>query len=69
MKKIECPICGKVFETERHNKKYCCLSCQAAGKKLQRMKWDDNHKGYSANYMRTYRKREKNGDLHVEPIK
>lgn len=60
-KEIKCSICGTVFVTSNGNKKYCSLSCQAAGRKLQRMKWDDKHKEYAAAYMREYRKKEKDG--------
>jgi hypothetical protein len=55
MIKTTCYICGAVFETARANRKYCSLSCQAAGKKLQRMKWEQKNPQYFADRMRKRR--------------
>ena len=47
-KLIKCPICGREFETNRPNKKYCCFSCKEAGRRLKRLQWEDKNPGYSA---------------------
>ena len=57
LKKVTCPICGAVFETNRPNKKYCSFSCKEAGAKLRRMKWTDNNPNYNRDYMKQYRKK------------
>lgn len=54
-----CPICGRDFETNRPNKRYCCYSCKEAGRILQRMKWQENNPDYSKNYMQKYRQKER----------
>lgn len=59
IKSVQCAICGRTFETRKPNKKYCSFSCKEAGRKLQRMKWEDNHPGYNTDYMREYRKTHK----------
>ena len=60
-KAVICPICGAQFVTERPNKKYCSFSCKEAGRKLRRMKWNDENPNYNKNYMKQYRKAVKNG--------
>jgi endogenous inhibitor of DNA gyrase (YacG/DUF329 family) len=55
-KTVTCPICGKQFETNRPNKKYCSFTCKEAGRQLRRMKWAADNPNYSAEYMRKYRK-------------
>ena len=62
-KVVTCPICGAQFETSRPNKKYCSFSCREAGRKLQRMKWDEANPHYSTDYMKKYRTAQKDGKL------
>ena len=50
-----CAVCGKEFTTERPNKKYCGMFCQASGRKLKRIMWEDRHAHYMTEYMREYR--------------
>lgn len=59
MKNVICPMCGRQFETNKPNKKYCSFSCREAGRKLQRMKWDAQNPDYNAEYMRGYRAAQK----------
>lgn len=59
LKKVTCPICGAVFETNRPNKKYCSFSCKEAGAKLRRMKWEDSNPDYNKDYMKQYRKKDR----------
>lgn len=54
-KVVKCVICGRQFETARPNKKYCSFSCREAGRKLQRLKWEDEHPNYITKYMQKYR--------------
>lgn len=54
-KEIECPICGRIFETKKPNKKYCSFSCREAGRKLKRLQWEDENPTYNAEYMKEYR--------------
>lgn len=56
MKQKTCPICGKHFSTSRPNKKYCSFTCKAAGHIVMRMKWEEAHPNYHAEYMRQKRK-------------
>lgn len=58
-KLVKCAICGKEFITNRPNKKYCGLSCSAAGVRLKRMNWEDRNPLYMTEYMRTYRRKDK----------
>lgn len=55
MKTVKCAICGREFETNRPNKKFCSFTCKEAGAKLRQMKWKDNNSNYSTEYMRKYR--------------
>lgn len=57
IKIVTCPICGAEFETARPNKKYCSFSCKEAGRRLQRMKWEEQNPNYGAEYMKKYRSR------------
>ncbi|MBQ4467072.1 MAG: hypothetical protein II918_02520 [Firmicutes bacterium] len=56
-REIECPICGRVFETTKPNKRYCSFICREAGRNLKRLQWEDSHPGYNAEYAKEYRKR------------
>ena len=60
-KKVQCPICGRQFETSRPNKKYCSFSCKDAGRQLQRMKWKNENPNYQTEYMKAYREGKKKG--------
>lgn len=53
----KCIICGRNFETNKPNKKYCSFTCKEAGRLLQRMKWEDANPQYNTEYMRKYRER------------
>lgn len=33
IKKVVCPICGTEFETEKNNKRYCCIECKNKAKR------------------------------------
>lgn len=56
---VKCPICGAEFETSKPNKKYCSFTCKDAGRRLQRMKWEDANPHYNAAYMKQYRTAQK----------
>ena len=64
MKTVKCEICGKVFLTERPNKKYCSFTCKEAGRSIVQMKWKAAHKGYMTEYMREKRRTEKKDKMH-----
>ena len=55
----KCEICGKIFETNRPNKKYCSFTCKEAGEKLWRLKWQDKNPEYQKLYQRAYRERKR----------
>lgn len=55
----KCEICGKTFETNRPNKKYCSFTCKEAGEKLWRLKWQDKNPEYQKLYQRAYRERKR----------
>ena len=57
----KCAICGKTFETDRPNQKYCRSLCKAAGEVLRRMNWEVKNPNYNKEYMQTYRKNQKAG--------
>ena len=59
MKTVICPICGKVLQTDKPNKKYCSFACREAGQKSLRLKWEARNAHYMAEYMKEYRRREK----------
>ena len=59
VKVVTCPICGRQFETNRPNKKFCSFTCREAGEKLWRMKWEEKNPGYNRNYQREYRERKR----------
>lgn len=42
MKKT-CEICGKEFETVKPNAKFCSPKCQKAGRKVYRLKWQQEN--------------------------
>lgn len=59
MKTVICPICGKVLQTDKPNKKYCSFACKEAGQKVLRLKWEARNAHYMKEYMKEYRRREK----------
>lgn len=59
MKTIKCAICGRQFETNRPNKKFCSFTCREAGEKLWRMQWEEKNPDYNKNYQRKYRERKR----------
>lgn len=40
MLKLICPICGKEFETQGGNVKYCSLDCKRDGQRQRRKEWE-----------------------------
>ena len=58
-KTVICEICGKEFNTASKNVKYCCLECRAIGKNYTRRIWLDGNNEYMRDYMREYRKKQK----------
>lgn len=56
---VTCGICGRSFETNKPNKKYCSLSCREAAAKVRRLEWEDRNPGYNMKYQREYRQRNK----------
>lgn len=59
MKTVICSICGKSFETSKPNKKYCGFTCKEAAIKIRRFAWEKENPDYIKNYMRKYRKAQK----------
>lgn len=57
MKKTLCPICGREFEADKPNRRYCSLECRETGRKLKRRQWENENPNYNAEYMRKYRGR------------
>ena len=51
----KCKICGKAFESDKPNAKYCCLSCKEQGRRLRQVEWEKRHPNYRRDYMRKYR--------------
>ena len=51
-----CKICGKEFEAEYPNSKYCSFLCKEIGSINNAKAWRENNKVYSTPYMRNYRK-------------
>lgn len=47
-----CAVCGKEFETDAPNVKYCCPKCKVTGAKILRTKWIDAHPDYNSDYYR-----------------
>lgn len=56
---IKCDICGKEFNTNGKNIKYCCLECRAIGHNYTKRIWLDGKGNYMRDYMREYRKKAK----------
>lgn len=52
-----CKICGKEFEAEHPNSKYCSILCKEMGIKRNSKAWSKKNKGYITLYMRDYRRR------------
>ena len=59
MKTVKCIICGKVFMTERPNKKYCSFSCKEAGRMVKRKAWEEENPTYNAAYQQHLRDKAK----------
>lgn len=53
-----CVICGKTFETEHKNKKYCSLVCKDASDRKKRLEWKIKNPDYYRDYMRKRRQSE-----------
>lgn len=49
-KEVKCGICGKVFVTDKPNKKYCSFVCREAAVKLKRIRWNKKNPGYYKQY-------------------
>ena len=62
-KQIKCPICGKEFETDRPNKRYCSFTCKEAGQILRRMKCNEKNPNYGKEYMQKYRQKERQDNV------
>lgn len=56
---IKCDICGKEFSTNGKNIKYCSLECRAIGRSYTKRMWLDGKQSYMRDYMREYRKKQK----------
>lgn len=59
MRTVNCPICGRSFETARPNKKYCSLVCREAGKQLKRICWEKKNPTYNHDYFQEHKKAKK----------
>lgn len=53
-----CVICGKTFETEYSNKKYCSLICRDASIRKKRLEWKMNNPNYYRDYSRMQRSKD-----------
>ncbi len=58
-KEVKCGICGKVFVTDKPNKKYCSFVCRESAIKLKRLSWKTNNPEYYKNYFRQIRAKDK----------
>ena len=56
-KMLKCLICGRLFQTESKNARYCSLSCAAEGRKRQRKTWEDKNPNYYRDYYKRTNKR------------
>lgn len=54
----KCIMCGKSFDTEWPNKKYCSLVCKDAAIRKKRLEWKADNPGYYTEYMRKRRNKE-----------
>lgn len=46
MRIIKCTCCGKEFQAQYPNQKYCGLRCANKGRLEHRSEWIKNHPGY-----------------------
>ena len=61
MRKVNCKICGKEFETRASNACYCSAECKIAGARALRKEWERQHPTYNADFYRQKREEQKNG--------
>ena len=54
-KEVKCKICGKVFETEKPNKRYCSFVCKEAAITKKRIEWKVANPHYYRDYSRKRR--------------
>lgn len=52
MRRINCKYCGRIFETEAPNAKYCCLGCKDKAKRQGRTLWESKHPFYNNEYFK-----------------
>ena len=57
-REVVCVMCGKSFDTEYPNKKYCSLVCKDAAIRKKRLVWKLNNPGYDTEYARKRREKE-----------
>lgn len=54
LREKKCIICGKNFETEYPNKRYCSLVCKDAASRMREMKFKAENPDYYKEYMKNY---------------
>ena len=50
----KCPVCGKEFETENHQRKYCSVNCLSKHNKEYQKQYRKDNQKYLRIYQRNY---------------
>ncbi len=61
-----CKICGKEYEANYPNSKYCSILCREMGARNKRAAWCNENKGYMTIYMREHRANKKREEALIK---
>ena len=67
-RKLVCPICGREFETNAPNRKYCGTDCAKIAQARRKKHWLDNNYEYNKMRQREYQRkyRREGGEVYKE---
>lgn len=62
-KRVVCSICGKEFQSQHANVKYCSLVCKEAARRKNQKHWRSDNPNYNRDYMRQYRRKKTHDEI------